>query len=83
MILKYLDEPTKCSSKKKGGWTRSAISLAIAACLGCISPMSFAADDDEDVLSMSLEDLLNMDVVSATRSESKLSESPVPISVIT
>jgi|GEM_PF-5161011 len=41
------------------------------------------AEDDDDLGSISLEDLLNLEVVSATRSESKLSESPVPISVIT
>lgn len=42
----------------------------------------FAQDTDE-LVDMSLDELLNMEVVSATRSESKLSESPVPMSVIT
>lgn len=45
----------------------------------------FAVDevDELDLDSMSLEELLDMEVVSATRSSSKLSESPIPISVIT
>ncbi len=79
------DESMENSSIKKGKWRKTAICIAIATSFSCIIPSSYAADgeDDEDVFSMSLEDLLDMDVVSATRSESKLSESPVPISVIT
>ncbi|CAM2006834.1 TonB-dependent receptor plug domain-containing protein [Acanthopleuribacter pedis] len=44
-----------------------------------------AADDadDLDLGNLSLEELLDIEVVSATRSSSKLSESPIPISVIT
>lgn len=38
---------------------------------------------EEDYLNLSLEDLLGLTIVSATRSEAKLSESPIPISVIT
>ncbi|CAM2069562.1 TonB-dependent receptor [Sulfidibacter corallicola] len=37
----------------------------------------------DDLDDMTLEELLNMEIVSATRSSSKLSESPIPISVIT
>lgn len=50
--------------------------------LGIFASPAFA-EDEEDLSSISLEDLLNIEVVSATRSESKLSESPVPMSVIT
>lgn len=44
-----------------------------------------AADEAEDLDlgNLSLEELLDIEVVSATRSSSKLSESPIPISVIT
>jgi len=48
-----------------------------------LSTPVFAEEDEDDFESISLEDLLNGEVVSATRSESKLSESPVPMSVIT
>jgi iron complex outermembrane receptor protein len=48
-----------------------------------ISTLVYANDEEDGLESISLEDLLNVEVVSATRSESKLSESPVPISVIT
>lgn len=41
------------------------------------------SEGDDELGNLSLESLLNMEVVSATRSKSKLSESPVPISVIT
>jgi len=40
-------------------------------------------EDEIDIFSLSLEDLMNITVISATRSESKLRESPVPMSVIT
>lgn len=61
------------------------IMLGIVVSLGSCSLQVFAQDmdDDSDMGSLSLSDLLDIEVVSATRSESKLSESPVPISVIT
>ena len=59
----------------------------VAACISmsCVNSSLVHAEEaeDDDLGSISLEDLLNIEVVSATRSESKLSESPAPISVIT
>lgn len=61
------------------------ILLGIMVSLGSCSLQVIAdeMEDDSDMGSLSLSDLLDIEVVSATRSESKLSESPVPISVIT
>lgn len=61
------------------------ILLGIMVSLGSCSLQVIADEmgDDSDMGSLSLSDLLDIEVVSATRSESKLSESPVPISVIT
>jgi iron complex outermembrane receptor protein len=61
------------------------ILLGIMVSLGSCS-LPLLANEMEDELemgNMSLSDLMNIEIVSATRSESKLSESPVPISVIT
>lgn len=65
--------------------TLNPIMLGLLVALGSCSAPVFAQDmeDEIDMGSMSLSDLLDIEVVSATRSESKLSESPVPISVIT
>ncbi len=63
-------------------FTRNILSATIAATLAIASPI-VSADSDDGLGALSLDDLLNLEVVSATRSESKLSESPVPISVIT
>ncbi len=84
MHFDNLGTPNNSLSIEKEKWKKSAVYLAIIVSFSFITPNSFATEDeDDDVFSMSLEDLLDMDVVSATRSESKLSESPVPISVIT
>ena len=40
------------------------------------------SSDDVDIFNLSLQDLMNITVISATRSETKLRESPVPMSVI-
>ncbi|MBL4942561.1 MAG: TonB-dependent receptor plug domain-containing protein [Colwellia sp.] len=41
------------------------------------------SESEIDIFSLSLQDLMNITVISATRSESTLRESPVPMSVIT
>ena len=58
------------------------IMMSLAGSLWCTS-LSVLADTADEVGDLSLSDLMNIEIVSATRSESKLSESPVPISVIT
>lgn len=69
--------------KKKKFFKLKLLSISVSLALSFVSPLYANEDEDDELGSISLEDLLNIEVVSATRSESKLSESPVPISVIT
>lgn len=59
------------------------LSMSVICVLANQAAISHAYDNGSISESFSLEDLLNLEIVSATRSESKLNESPVPISVIT
>ncbi len=67
--------------KKKLNPIMLGIMIALGSC--SLSVVADEMDDDAEMGNMSLSDLMNIEIVSATRSESKLSESPVPISVIT
>jgi iron complex outermembrane recepter protein len=56
----------------------------ICACLGLLLPLAaHAADASSDFMSMSLEELMNVEVISASRYGQRLADVPAPIYVIT
>ena len=56
----------------------------ICACLGLLLPLAArAADASSDFMSMSLEELMNVEVISASRYGQRLADVPAPIYVIT
>ena len=57
--------------------------VALSLFLCSISLQSFAQSDDDELFDLSLEELLNVEVVSASKSSEALSKAPAVISVIT
>jgi len=62
---------------------RFRLSLLTAAVCTVISTAAFAEEDDEDLSSISLEDLLNIEVTSASKIATKISQAPAVITAYT
>jgi len=69
----------------KKGWIQSVLLLAIVAMTNAAPVLAGdgSTSDNENLFDLSLEELMDMEVVSASRKEQKVTDSPVPVSVVT
>ncbi|MCB1053280.1 MAG: TonB-dependent receptor [Acidobacteria bacterium] len=71
--------PTQTQFRFQSRWVTQVGALVM---FFFLSSAAFGQEVENDLLALKLEDLLNLEVVSATRGKAALREAPVPISVV-